>query len=183
MLLRNGWGMALMAAAAAFTALNTFCVSWWCPLGGYVVEDGDAVFGVVELTVARAEERIADGEDVVLIVFARVPRIPRFDGIKCFGDLAFVELLEGIADFLFADFAGNFHATVDKLLNSIELRLEIGRARHERAVFALGVRRFALEQTGIRHRLAFGIVVRVVLFQARNNVFESLTSRRATRWA
>ena len=133
-------------------------------LGGYVVEDGDAVFGVVELTVARAEERIADGEDVVLIVFARVPRIPRFDGIKSFGDLAFVVLLEGITDFLFADFAGNFHATVDKLLNSIELRLEIGRARRERAIFALGVRRFALEQTGIRHRLAFGIIVRFVLF-------------------
>ena len=133
-------------------------------LSGYVVEDRHPVFGVIELTVARAEERIADGEDVVLIVFARVPRIPRFHGIKGFGDLAFIVLLEGIADFLFADLAGNLHASVDNLFNSVELSLEIRRTCRERAIFALGVRRFALEQASIRHGVAFGIVVRLILF-------------------
>ena len=116
-------------------------------LRSYVVEDRHAVGGVVELTIARAKQCIANREDVVLVVVARVPRVPRFHGVERFGFLALVELLEGVADFLFADFARNLNATVNDLLDGIELGVEIRSARSERAVFALVVRRFAFEET------------------------------------
>jgi len=60
--------------------------------------------------------------------------------------------------------AGSLHASVDNLFNRVELSLEIRRTCRERAVFTLGVRRFALEQASIRHGIAFGIVVRLILF-------------------
>ena len=133
-------------------------------LRSYVVEDRHAVGSVVELTIARAKQCIANREDVVLIVVTRVPRVPRFHGVERFGFLALVELLEGIADFLFADFARNLHATVDDLLDGIEVGVEIRSARSERAAFALVVRRFTFEKTSVRDGLTLRIVVRFVLF-------------------
>ena len=68
---------------------------------------------------AVAIEGVADGVDVVGVVVARVPGVPRLNGIEGFGASAAQPLGQGVTDFGFTHFVGDFHTTVNDLHHSV----------------------------------------------------------------
>ena len=86
-------------------------------LSFHVVVDAVAI-GV--RSVACSKHCVANRVDVVAVVVARVPGIPRFHCVESFFLLPCTVFFERVADFVFSYLVGDFHATVDDLFDGID---------------------------------------------------------------